>query len=555
MHKKLLYAAFLLGGLGVTLPSMAQNPSIMPDIQLPAVPGPVLRPQNASSSTVQVVNGPSGMMENIFIHSWDGPTTSTNTGIEFHSGIAWRRTDMNTNLIMEDYFIIEYASDIDAVIYEDAGEYYILAAYYLDNYDPNARGYYYDIYKFEAGGVTPVSQNNMLTTSPSNGGINVDATIGGLAITWAVPGTGIYVKSGELHHATFGPNVLLPNTSNMLQPDICIRIGGGGSGTGLDLQLAYITDTWNVMYEYRVPFYDIFAGSTAGLAPELTAGTVGTNRYAPPRIDCPDKWGGKQRWAIALGISNFNIAANTTTEWVYAIVKNEDWPGVAPTWTYPTSVDLNYVSYGQPWAFPTSPVIAYNRNQDGLTVGWITQQNTAVVPGTTQSKYVAVDVSDDGTAMPAVVPGSFNMISNAPCDIMPVLAFSGQDLHSDYDGLHIAFSEYVPYPPFYNIKYKDRKWGLNTFKAKVKAPEQIAKELTASPNPFVNSLAFNAPVKGDYKISLISIDGRVVYDKESSLGEGQTYQLHAPDLAPGTYVMHVTSAANNINYSQKLVKK
>ncbi|RQO29691.1 hypothetical protein DBR32_15255 [Taibaiella sp. KBW10] len=555
MSKKLLQTSLLLGSLCATaIPAMAQNASIMPDIQLPAVPGPVMRPDNASSSTIQLVNGVSGQ-ENLFIHSWDGPTTSVNGNPEFHSGIAWRRSDLGGNTINEDFIYLKYASDIDAVIYEDGGEYYVLAAYYFDEYDPATKGHYYDIYRFDGSGLTPVSIHNLLTLSPTFGRINVDATTSGLAITWCVPGTGIYAKSGELSGANFGPNVLLPNTGNMVDPDVCIRRGDGGSGTGLDLQIAYLTNTLNVMYEYRVPFYDVFGGATTGLTAEYVAGTVGTNQYAPPRIDCPDKWGGKQRWAIALGISNYDHTTNMTTEWVYAVVKNEDWPGVAPTWTYPTIIDLSYVTYGPGWAFPTSPVIAYNRNQDGLTVGWITKQNTAVIPGTTQSKYVAVDVSDDGTAMPAVVPGSYNMISNAPCDVMPVLAFSGQDLNSDYDGLHIAFSEYVPYPPFYNIKYKDRKWGLSTFKGVVDVQANKNVNISVAPNPFNNALSFNAPAKGDYKITLIGIDGRVVYEHQCMMDQGQAYQINTPELASGTYVINVSSRDNKLNYTQKMVKK
>lgn len=550
MSKKLMYASLLCGALGSMTPALAQTPSIMPDIQLPAVPGPVLRPENASSSTMQLINGASGV-ENLFIHSWDGPVTSVNGLPEYHSGIAWRVTDVSGSTINEDFIYLKHAKDIDAVIYEDGGAYFVLAAYYLDVSDPAQRGHYYDIYKFDASGLYPVSNLNLLTLSPNFGRINVDATVYGLAITWCVPGTGIYVKAGDLAGASFGPNVLLPNTSTRVDPDICIRRGGGGSGTGLDLQIAFLENSLTQFFEYRVPFYDVLSGTSAGFTQEMAGGSPGP-KFCPPRIDCPDKWGGEQRWAIALAGYEYNSSTNVATEWVYAIVKNEDWPGVPPLFTYPTMVDLSYVTYTTSWFQPPNPVIAYNNQQNEITVGWMTKQQTAVIPGTNSVKYVAKDVKDDGSAMPAVIPGSYNMISNAPCDVMPVLAFSGQDLHSNFDGLHVAFSEYVPYAPYYNIKYKDRKWGLSTFKDAAKM--EVPQNLQISPNPFRNTLSFVAPGEGNYTISLTSLDGRVVYSHKEKLSAGQRFQVNTPGIAAGSYVMHIVSQENNINKMEQLVK-
>lgn len=551
MYKQLLHATLLSGMLGAMVPASAQTSSIMPDIQLPAIPGPVFRPQNASSSTMQLVNGASGT-ENLFIHSWDGPVTSVNGITQYHSGIAWRVTDVNGSTIGEDFIYLKYASDIDAVIYEDGGAYFVLAAYYMDISDPAMRGHYYDIYKLDNSGLNPVSSFNPLTSSQTFGRINVDATIYGLAITWCVPGVGIYTKAGDLSGASFGPDVLLPGTGNMVDPDICIRRGAGGSGTGLDLQIAFLDNTQTAVYEYRVPFYDILGGSSAGFANEYMAGTGGGNQFCPPRIDCPDKWGGGQRWAMTLGTYNYNPISNVATEWTYAVVKNEDWPGVPPTWTYPTIIDLNVVTYTTSWFQHSNPVLAYNNQQDEITVGWMTKQSTAVIPGTNDVKYVAVDIKDDGSAMPAVIPGSYNMISNAPCDVMPVLAFSGQDLHSNFDGLHVAFSEYVPYDPYYNMKYKNRKWGLSTFDNKVKMP--LTRNLEISPNPFNNTISFVAPAEGSYTISLISLDGRVMYTSKESLSTGQQFKINTQDMAAGNYMVQITSPENNINKKEKLVK-
>lgn len=259
MTKKLLKAAFLLGTLCASISAIAQNPSLSMDYTLPTVAGPVLRPQNASSSTMQNIIGPSGSIEHLYIHSWDVFSSYDN------NGIAWRRINASGSLINEDYIVVNYASDIDAVIYEDGGTYFVLAAYYYDDGDPTLKGHYYDIYKWDVSGLLPVSTMNYLSSSPIFGRINVDATISGLAITWCEPGTGIFVKAGSLPGASFGNTVLLPGTTNNVDPDICIRRGGGGSGTGVDLQIAFLDNSLSSMEEYRVPYADYLEDYLRGI--------------------------------------------------------------------------------------------------------------------------------------------------------------------------------------------------------------------------------------------------------------------------------------------------
>ncbi|WP_158606019.1 T9SS type A sorting domain-containing protein [Taibaiella sp. KBW10] len=549
MSKKLFNALFLLGSLGTIAPSVAQNSSVMPEYMLPTVAGPVMRPQNASSSTMQKIVGASGATENLYIHSWDVYSSAD------YNGIAWRRTDDNGNLINEDFINVKYATDIDAVIYEDGGAYYVLAAYYYNDGDPNTKGHYYDIYKFDASGLLPASTMNPLSSSATFGRINVDATSYGLAITWCVPGVGIYTKVASLSGAAFGPDVLMPGTATMLDPDVCIRRGGGGSGTGLDLQIVFLENTLTVVREYRAPFFNVLAGSSAGFTEEYVAFSPGP-KYFPPRIDCPDKWAGGQRWAVAMAANS--VSGTNITEWVYAVVKNEDWPGVYPSWTSPTTVNVSYVNYTSPmWPEPCDPVIAYNTDVDKVTVGWMSQQNTSVIPGTNDKKYLAMDVKDDGTAAPAPIPGSYNMISNVPGGNEAVLAFSGQNENSYFDGLYIAFAHFHPSFPNYSMYYKSRPWSLSTFKGIVDLPTDKNKgmQFTISPNPFEHTLSFQAPAKGNYTISLMGIGGSVVYEQKCILNEAQTYQFNTPEIASGTYVMKVSSPENNIDYTQKLVKK
>lgn len=542
MSKKLFKAAFLLGSLGMTIPAMAQNPASQPEFQLPLINGPVMRPQNASASTRQLVNGPSGTTENLYIHSWDVGTTDNN-------GIAWRRTDAAGSTIMEDFVYIKYASDIDAAIYEDGGKYFVLAAYYFDDGNPAMKGHYYDIYVFDASGLSLISPMNALTSSGSFGRINVDVSDYGVAIAWCVPGTGIYAKAASFP-LSFGPDVLLPGTANRVDPDVCIRRGPGGSGSGLDLQIASLNNTLNTLYEHSVPFFNIAGGSAAGYAQEYTQSTTGINKYWPPRIDCPDKWSSAQRWAISVTDYNYQYfwlgaPANENTA---AIVMNQDW---SPT---PAVVSLNSTTYTTNYYLPNYPVVAYNENSDVVTVGWMTTQPTAMYPSVTTAKYVAMDIKDDGFGMPSAIGGSYNMISNTPGS-SPVLAFSGQNMNSSFDGLYIAFSQGTPISPNYNMMYKSRPWGLSTFKANVKLPAQQVKDLAVSPNPFTDKLSFRAPAKGAYTVYMTGIDGRVVLEQKYSLNEGENLSINTPEMASGTYVMNISSPENKVNYSQKLIRK
>ncbi|WP_129022422.1 T9SS type A sorting domain-containing protein [Edaphocola flava] len=546
MNKKLLLSALLLGSFATAIPGLAQNASVVPEAPLPnytfggGTSGPVVRPQNASASTMQDIIGPSGATENLYIHSWDVYSSAQ------YNGIAWRRTDASGSLINEDYIPIKYADDIDAVIFEDGGAYFVLAAYYYND-GFGTKGHYYDIYKWDVTGLVPVSIMNLLSTSPNFGRINVDATVYGLAIIWCEPLVGISTTVSFFPGVSFGPNVLLPGTDDKIDPDVCIRRGGGGSNTGLDLQMTFLNNTQNVLYEYRLPFFNALSGSAAGFTYEYGTGTVGTNKYSPPRIDCPDIWN-TQRWAVSIGINN--VTGTTNTEWIYAMVKNDDW---SPT---PSLVNLSYVSYTST-TYPEycNPVLAYNDANDQIFVGWITRQSTALIPSTYDVKYVASDIKDNGGAAPAFIPGSFNMISNTVASHEPVLAFSGQDRNSGFDGLYTAFSQYATvFPSDYSMMSKTRKWTLSTFKglADLKTDKVI---MSVTPNPFAGNLNFQAPGDGKYKVSLFSIDGREVYSNTATLTQGQAFQFSTEELASGTYIVKVLSPENGVNYTQKMVKK
>jgi len=540
MKKHFLPIAYLLGSLSLATPAVAQNMAVLPEFQLPTVMGPVLRPQNASSSTLQQVIMPSGAMEHLYVHSWDVFSSPNN------NGIAWRRTNGNGTLIMQNHTIIPYAEDIDAVIYEDGGQYYILAAYYYNNAITSVRGHRYDVYRFDPAGLTTISTLNFLSSSPTFGRINVDASRYGRAITWCQPGTGIYARAAN-PGGTFGGTVLLPGTVNQVDPDICIRRGGGGSGSGLDLQIVMLDNSLTNLREFRVPFTSVAGGSSAGFAPEFGISSGGF-RYNPPRIECPDAWGGGQKWAVSVGWNDYS--GGTVTEVVDAIIMNGDFSGS------PMVVPVSGIAYTSGWADPCNPVVTYNKDGDVVTVGWISQQVTSVLPSTADKKYLAMDIMDDGTSFPATMPWTFNMISNSAAGNSAVLAFSGQNLNSDFDGVHNAFAQFHPSAPNYCMKYKSRPFGMTTFRdnAALNLGTGI-KEIAISPNPFNNAVSFTVPAAGNYMISLTSVDGRAVYTHNEVLAQGQSFKVGTQELAAGTYIMNIRSIDNHINKIEKLVKQ
>jgi len=539
MKKHFLPIAYLLGSLSVATPVVAQNAAVLPEVQLPTVMGPVLRPQNASSSTMQLVPGPSGSTENLYIHTWDVYSSPNN------NGIAWRRATAGGATIMQNQVIIPYADDIDAVIYEEGGIFYVLAAYYYSNVTTGVKGHRYDVYRFTTAGLNPVSTLNVLSSSPTFGRINVDASRYGRAITWCQPGAGIFVRAANTGGAFGGP-VLLPGTANMVHPDLCIRRGGGGSGSGLDIQLVAVDASLTGFREYRVPFSSIVATSAAGFTTEY-GGTSGGPRYNPPRIECPDAWGGGQRWAVSIGWNDYS--GGTAIERVEAHIMNGDF---SPSPSLVTVAGLAYTSSSYELC---DPVVTYSKEADRITVGWMSQQPTVVLPGSMDKKYLAMDIKDVASGAPAIIPGTFNMISNTPGSYESVLAFSGQNMNSDFNGVHIAFSQNHTASPGYCMKYKNRPFSMTTFSddAALNLGTGI-KEISISPNPFSNAVSFTAPAKGDYAISLTSLEGRVVYTHNEVLAQGQSFKVETQSLAAGTYVMNIRSIDNNINKIEKLVK-
>jgi hypothetical protein len=535
--------------LAVALNGNAQLASVIPDAPLPTIPGPALRPQNAGSSTMQNINfdigGGTYVPMNLYVHSWDVFNSLSN------NGIAWERTDAGGAIQDQGYITVPYAQDIDVVLYEDGGQFYVLAAYYFsDPFNPAATGHYYQIFDFTPTGLVAGPQI-LLTLSPSFGRINVDAnTPYGLAIVWSVPGTGIYATASQLPFSGFGCNVLLPSTAGFKDPDVAIRRSSGV----LDLDLVYRRNTENQIRKYTVSLFSIEACNSAGYVLQQIVNSSASTRFSVPRIDCPDQFS-TAKWTYVYseyGLSGVSPAI-TVGERIRAQVFNS---GVSAA---PTSIVLNSTSYVTNFYQQNNPVLAYNDLSDEITVGWITRDNTAIIPGTTTNKYLAEYISDNGFGLPFPIPASLMMISNVDGGPAPVLAFSGQNINSSFDGINAAFSQYsTVFPGNYSMMYKHKPFSSATFRtiAPTENGNLVANgAINVFPSPFKDKLTLNLAAKGNYAIYILAVDGKVVLNRDIYAETNSTHTIMSEELPAGLYFVRIQSEENGISEIKKVIKE
>lgn len=530
MSKKLLYSYLLTGSVLSGSIATAQTAALLSQTPLPFVTGAVVKPQNAGNSTLQKINFMGAAGENLYVHSWD----DVNSG---RAGIAWRRTNATGVLQDEGYLPLTDVNDIDVALYQSGTKYFVLAAYYYD--DGTTKGHYYDIYNFTPTGLTSVSTMNLLTSTPSFGRINVDANPSvGLAITWAHPGLGIYVKVAKsLGTPTFAPNVLLPGSLHDKDPDICILSNGPAPA----LHIALLSDTETDVKEQSLDFATAVSGTATGLTTEYNQSTGAA--FCSPRIDGQDKFLDNQ-WTMVF--SEYTYAGTLANERIIAAVFNSAWSPV------PTTVPVHSASYSSHQFSPNNPVVAYNPIGDTITVGWITRDVTTVLTAD-ESKYVAQYIRDAGTSAPTSLPASYMMISNNEGGDFPVLAFSGQNTMSNYSGLHTVYNLYNSLLPGNDcMVYKNKAWSSNTFKM---AQTAATATLSLAPNPFSNTLDLTLPAKGHYLINITGIDGRSVYNAAADFEAMQRTRIQTDQLHPGIYFIQVTSPEQQISYTQKIQKQ
>jgi hypothetical protein len=551
MKKNFLKAA-MLGMLVIHLNGKAQFSATIPDTPLPTSgtgSGPVLRPQNAGSSTLQNITfnlgGGLSAINNLYVHSWDVFSSTT------ASGIAWHRTNSAGVLQNQGHVLIPYAEDIDVAIYQDGGNSFVLAAYYFnDPSNPATRGHYYRICSFLPSGLTLGAQT-LLTLSSTFGRINVDAnTPYGLAIVWHQPGTGIYAKAAQLPGAAFGCNLLLPIASTFQAPDVAVRRSSGV----LDLDIAYLNSTNTQIRKSTISLFNVVACSTAGFATTYTVNAVSPFRYGVPRIDCPDQFA-TAKWAITY--AEFSTTGMSPTlnidERIRIAVFNSAFSPV------PTNLIVRNIVYVSNFYQQNNPVLAYNDTHDRITVGWITREGTGVIPGTVDNKYLAQYVSDPNPGAPSSISTSLMMVSNLAGGPAPVLAFSGQNVQSGYDGINAAFSQYnTVFPGAYSMLFKHKPFSSATFRTFAPFANDELNTSTGIriyPVPFENQVSINVSQKGKYTLSIMSIDGKVLQQAEIEAEANSNHVLQSESLPAGLYFISILSPENNISQLEKVIKE
>lgn len=503
---------------------------------------------NAGSSTLQLIGDPTlgGSVNNFYVHCWDeGAQYSPSAG-----GLAWRVTNAGGGLVNQGSIpMVGY--DIDVALFKGPdGIIRVLAAYFRAASGGYTGGYFYDIYRISGGMLVPESTVNMLApTSWYCGGINVDANIEdmGLAITWSREGQ-VYVVAAY-NDAIFGSPVYIPSLPEYRDPDVAI------GAHGAERNLYVVARETNTIRTVRLPFDAVvMGGGTPATEDTYTSGPP-NGMSSVPRIDCPDRFPYK-KWAVVFG--ELSYSGGVVLEYIKARIRNVATAvPVMPLTvrTYSTSGSYNYI--------PPQPVLAYYGSADTIQVGWMSRHNS-VASGSigNNGRYLGESVEDIGGSFPNVILNSYYYIDFVASNSANALAFSGQNLSSNFDGMHTVFSQVGTVFPGSSIMYKNKPWSTVAFRPANpddKGSSYVAEVHNASgvrvyPNPFASQVTIDIPSEGQYHIRLFTIDGRKVYEKDGQFNTGEKLNIPTAQLGAGSYFFTIAAPALGIDEKVKLVK-
>jgi hypothetical protein len=529
--------------------SHAQLPSLGPEFPLPttAIPGA----WSAGASTLQLINDPTlgGVPRNFYTHCWDeGDQYGVCDG-----GIAWRITRPDGSLVNQGHIpMIGYDIDVANFVGPD-GRIRVLVAFFRANAGGDPGGYYYRIYRFQAGTLIPETPD--ITLAPTSwfcGGINVDANIEdmGLAITWSRNGQ-VYVTAAY-SNAVFGMPVYIASLPDYSAPDVSIGAYGGTRN------LYIAARSTGDIQAISLPFDAVVGGGGTPVSEGSYTPPPGVSLYSDPRIDCPDRFTHK-KWAVVFGELD-NTSSSTVVENVRALVKNTNTAFIAMpiiVHSYATSPVYNYIS--------AQPVLAYYDQADSFQVGWMSR-HYSVDSGSigNNGRYLTKTVGDNDGTFPIAPLPTYRYIDLAASNSAHALAFSGQNLRSAYNGIYAAFSQ-RPTSTVTRMMYKSRPWGTLGFRPSNNLPAEngnglpenkigTGTEVSVYPNPFLDRINITIPLSGEFDIHLFTTDGRSVYHKSGNFNAGQNIELPTKELANGIYMLQVTSPKLGIDHKTKLTK-
>lgn len=471
------------------------------------------------------------------------PTAMMTQGSIFYQGVA----DLGVGMVFD----------------ATTGDYVALVTYY-DYLGINSAsgqpGHMLDLYTINgpAGSPLVLSSKIQLSYAPQYGRIRMDSHIEyAVAIVWQNPGVGI--ETMVCNNNNWSGVTTLAGTEEEIGPDVAFSHAGGLEVNFVHQNPAAGTITksklnWGTLL--MVPF-----GNTIVMPANVE--DVNTGMQFPISelvIDCPDHY-------------NVDNWAYTYTDGRKVCVRHVDYntSGVIKTTvvndgTLGISIANNQIPY--------SPTIHYgDRNITGytgeITVGWNSSYGAS-----SESRYLAVEMEEDGSAL--ISAPDYMMLPNSLLSAYRNTGISFSKM-SDYQHPGVPaflYTTYITKPVFggsnYELNHAFHKWMNGVFKGErpamlhpecgkqsLKKQEPMVQSVIA-PNPFRHSIVNSVSLKEDARVELVLLDmaGRVVGQKETGLSRGnhQVYMNGLGALPSGSYVLH-TSINGKRTSAELLIKQ
>lgn len=470
------------------------------------------------------------------LYVWAWSNTNVGTG---GCGIGWKRTVVGspTTIIDDGFLILDkhvYYPEV-AFIRGNDQLFYIVLAYYRsrDYHDIGISGHFYDIYRWDATGITPVSVNVPLSSETAPRRISIDAHLRyGLIMAWETS-EGIKVKAITTGSAVLdiGPVVSVTSAPTGIDPDVAFAHEGESSDQ-LIVRLLYCVPGGGGTATYTVAwrkFYDLFGGGVPFIT-EYTNPLI----YTPSshmtgnvmhHIDCPDH-STLKRWAFTWynptldRVELFNFNPGTS------LVVNSNL--TAP---YFAAAD---------WDFGSN-TLAYDEQIDQIHVGFFAYKSgssSSLMP----TGFAAVTYTETGAKIG--VPNEYKVIQNNPYTPWgSSISFSKQNDATSQ--VFISYPARIGSSSVAEVRHKHAMLPTvySNMSATIDIDEQTGFTAYVVPNPIGDQ--FELRVKGDlfyqYDAVLTDISGKTISNCSGRLTEvSSRLSFETRTLPAGMYFINLT---------------
>lgn len=414
--------------------------------------------------------------------------------------------------------------------------FYIVLAYYRsrDYHDIGVSGHFYDIYRWESTGITPVSVNVPLSSEIAPRRISIDAHLNyGLAMAWETS-EGLRVKamqSGGIN-LTIGPTLMVTSAPTGLDPDVAFS-HEGESSENLHVRLLYCVPAGGTLAAYTISwrkFYDLFTGT--GIAFFTDYFTL--RPYTPSshftgnvmhHLDCPDH-STLKRWAFTY--------YNPTLDRVELFSWN---PGTSSV----VNTDITGAFFTvADWTFGSN-TLAYDRQIDQIHVGFFAYKSpssTSLMP----TGFAAVTYKETGAKVG--IANQYKVINNTPYTPWgSSISFSKQNDNTSQ--VFISYPARIGVSSVAEVRHKHAMLPIayGNMSAGVNIDEQIGFTAQVVPNPIGEQ--FELRVKEDffyqYDAVLTDISGKTISHCSGRLSEiSSRLSFETRALPAGMYFINLT---------------